>query len=242
MKKKMPERKLKKDTVHKIDEIKSNEKSENDKSSDSFIRVLIVISMIIATVAVYFLMTNSGATRAGIRDDYYSTWANVGGTFSLVDVNGKSFSSSQLRGRPNLIYFGFTFCPDICPTELQKISKVMDMLAKYNFEITPVFITIDPTRDTSSLLKGYLKSFNSQIIGLTGTTEQIEKVAKMYNVYYEKSAETANDEKNYLLNHTAYIYLMDQYGKFVKLFDISANAEEIVDFIHTHFIQSGFSR
>jgi protein SCO1/2 len=227
------ERKLSKDLVHKIDDATL---PPNKEPADIFIQVLIVISMVIATVAIYFLMTSTGATKPGARDNYNSTWSNVGGDFSLTDINGKDYTSASLRGKPNLIYFGFTFCPDICPTELQKISRVLELIAKYDFEVIPVFITIDPERDTPSVMKNYLKHFDRRIVGLTGSPEQIKKVGDMFNVYYEKPKDTVAGDKEYMINHTAYLYVLDRYGKFTKFFDISSHPEEIADFIHANFI------
>lgn len=208
--------------------------------TDPFIQALIVISVIITTVALYFIMSFSGATKLGVRDEYFSTWANVGGNFSLKGMHGEFYSSANLRGKPDLIYFGFTSCPDICPTELQKISQVMELIEKYDFDVMPVFITIDPKRDTPEVLRVYLKNFHHKFVGLTGDDEQIKKVADMFNVYYEKAeSDDKNDGKsnpNYMMNHTAYIYLLDKYGKFVRFWDTNSNAEEIANFIYEHLI------
>ena len=204
--------------------------------ADPFIQSLLVISVIITTVALYFLMSFSGATKLGVRDEYFSTWANAGGNFSLQGMHGEFYGSANLRGKPDLIYFGFTSCPDICPTELQKISDVMDKLDKYDFDVMPVFITIDPKRDTHDVIRAYLKHFHHKFVGLTGTEEQIKKVADMFNVYYEKAASDDPDNPHYMMNHTAYIYLLDKYGKFVRFWDTNSNADEIASFIHEHLI------
>ena len=195
--------------------------------TEPFVQILIVLSVIIATVAIYFMMTSSGNEKPkyGVSQQHSSTWKNVGGNFALVDTEGQHFLSAKLRGRPNLIYFGFISCPDICPTELQKISVVMDDLAKDKIDIASVFVTIDPARDTAPIIKAYLKNFNHNIIGLTGSTDQIRKVADMFNVYYERAGD--EHDVNYMMNHTAYIYLLDKFGRFVRFFDTSSSAEEI---------------
>ena len=195
--------------------------------ADSLVQVLIVLSVIIATVAIYFIMTNSGNEKAkyGVSQQHASTWKNVGGNFALMDTNGEHFLSAKLRGRPNLIYFGFISCPDICPTELQKISLALDLLEKDKIDVAPVFITIDPKRDTSVVIKAYLTNFHAGFIGLTGNDEQVKKVADMFNVYYERAGD--ENDPNYMMNHTAYVYLLDKFGRFVRFFDTSSTAEEI---------------
>ena len=217
---------------------------KESQSADPLVQVLIILSVIIATVAIYFMMTSEGSekTKYGVNPHQSSTWSNVGGNFALVDTDGKHFLSAKLRGRPNLIYFGFTFCPDICPTELNKMSRIMDLVEKDKIDILPVFITIDPKRDTYSLMKTYLGNFNKKFVGLTGTEEQVKKVADMFNVYYEKALPENDpkaelpENKNYMVNHTAYIYLLDKYGRFVRFFDTSSTAEEIAGFIHENLV------
>ena len=201
--------------------------------ADPLVQVMIILSVIIATVAIYFMMTSEGSdkTKYGVSPHHSSTWKNVGGNFALVDMDGKHYLSAKLRGRANLIYFGFTFCPDICPTELQKMSLVMDLLEKDKIDVLPVFITIDPKRDTYSLIKAFLGNFNKKFVGLTGTEEQVRKVADMFNVYYENAATDKADSTNYMINHTAYIYLLDKHGRFVRFFDTSSTSEEIAEFV-----------
>lgn len=209
------------------------ESQEPKKSApaEPFVQILIVLSVIIATVAIYFMMTSSGNEKAkyGASPQHMSTWKNVGGNFALVDVDGKHFLSAKLRGRPNLIYFGFISCPDICPTELQKISLALDILQNDKINVTPVFISVDPKRDTPEIIKKYLSNFRPNFIGLTGTEEQIRKVADMFNVYYERAGD--EHDPNYMMNHTAYIYLLDKFGRFVRFFDTSSDALEIAGVI-----------
>jgi len=207
--------------------------SKTSEQTDPMVQVLIILSVIISTVAIYFTMTSSGADKVkyGVNPHNSSTWKNVGGNFALVDTEGKHYLSAKLRGRANLIYFGFTFCPDICPTELQKMSLVMDLLEKNKIDLLPVFITIDPKRDTHELLKKYLGNFHKKFVGLTGSAEQIKKVADMFNVYYENASPDNINDAHYMINHTAYIYLLDKHGRFVRFFDTSSSAEEIAAFI-----------
>lgn len=203
--------------------------NKNPKSKDPLVQILIILSVIISTVAIYFIMTNSGSDKKkyGASTQHSSTWKNLGGDFQLLDMNGQNFASTKLRGRASLIYFGFISCPDICPTELQKITEAIQIVEKQNIDVTPVFITIDPVRDTASIIKTYLSHFHNKFIGLTGAEQEIRKVADMFGVYYERAGD-AND-KNYMMNHTAYVYLSNKYGKFVRFFDTSSDANEIAE-------------
>jgi cytochrome oxidase Cu insertion factor (SCO1/SenC/PrrC family) len=113
--------------------------------------------------------------------------ALIGGPFSLTDQTGRPVTDADYRGRYMLIYFGFTFCPDVCPTELQVMATALDQLGRQADEVQPIFITIDPERDTPSQLAGYVSQFHPRMAGLTGTPEQIASVARAYRVYYAKA-------------------------------------------------------
>lgn len=141
--------------------------------------------------------------------------AAIGGPFELTDQNGQRVSDKDFRGKLLLIYFGYTFCPDVCPAGLQVISAALDKLGAKADQVTPVFISLDPERDTPAKLKDYLSSFNRRLVGLTGTPEEIAKVAKEYRAYFKK----VPDEKHpgeYSVDHTSIIYLMGRDGAFVS--------------------------
>ena len=150
----------------------------------------------------------------------------IGGPFALVDQNGRTVTSDSLKGKPTLIYFGFTFCPDVCPTSLllmeTAVEKVGPETAK---KVNLVFITIDPERDTPELLKGYVPNFGPTFIGLTGTREQIAAVARAYRVYYQKVP--GKEGSPYLMDHSSIVYLLDRNGRFVTHFTHEAKAEAI---------------
>ncbi len=132
----------------------------------------------------------------------------LGGDFELTTQEGTRFSSASLKGRPHLVFFGFTQCPDICPTTLSEITGVLEQLGPDADKLSVLFITVDPERDTPEHLKAYMSSFDSRIIGLTGTPEQIASVAKLYRAYYEKIAGT--EDADYTLNHTASVYAFNK--------------------------------
>ena len=143
--------------------------------------------------------------------------ALVGGPFSLTDSSGKHVTDKDFRGRDMLIFFGFTSCPDICPASLQLMSTVLDKLGPKADRITPIFITIDPERDTAPKLDEYVKHFSSRIVGLTGTPEEIAAAAKAYRVYYNKVPNKVVPG-DYTMDHTGIIYLMDANGDYVTHF------------------------
>jgi len=153
--------------------------------------------------------------------------------FKLTDQKGQIFEGTSLKGKPALVYFGFTFCPDICPTALNKVVEVMDTLKKYAIDLNAVFITIDPERDSPATLAKYMTHFNQDIIGLSGTPSEIKQVASLFNVYYAK--DESGDAKNYMLNHSSFIYILDRDGMMVKLFSFQDDPKTIIDFLRLNF-------
>jgi protein SCO1/2 len=151
--------------------------------------------------------------------------ALVGGPFSLTDHNGKAVTDKDFLGKYMLIFFGYTYCPDFCPTELQVISAALDAMGPKGEAIQPLFISIDPERDTPAALKAYVENFNPRLIGLTGTPEQIAAVAKAYRVYYAKSGN--KQSADYLMDHSTITYLMGPDGRFLKHFAYSTDASAL---------------
>jgi protein SCO1 len=148
--------------------------------------------------------------------------AAIGGPFRLTDQSGQPFSDQDLRGKSFLVFFGYTHCPDICPTTLFDISEVMRKLGHDADRTAAVFITVDPERDTTAVLKDYMTSFDPHLRGLTGDPAAIAAVAKAYRVYYKK---VPLDDGDYSMDHTAIVYLMDQEGRFVSPFNMKRTAE-----------------
>jgi cytochrome oxidase Cu insertion factor (SCO1/SenC/PrrC family) len=165
----------------------------------------------------------SGADGAGGK---VMGQALVGGPFSLTDQNGRRVTDKDFLGRPMLVFFGFTFCPDICPSGLQVIAAALDQLGPKGEAIVPVFVTIDPERDTPAQLKSYLASFHPRLVGLSGTSVEINDVAKKYRVYFKK----VKDEKSsadYTMDHSTIMYLMDAKGQFVAHFSHATSADKL---------------
>jgi protein SCO1/2 len=150
----------------------------------------------------------------------------IGGPFTLTDHNGKRLTDQELRGKPTIIYFGYAYCPDVCPTSLLLMQTAVDQLGpQAAAKVNLVFITIDPERDTPASLKEYVGQFGPTMVGLTGTPEQIAAAAKAFRVYYQKVP--GKDGAPYLMDHSSIFYVMDSNFRFVKHFTHQAKAEDI---------------
>src|SRR5258708_1850538 len=181
-------------------------------------RLLLVFTAFLAGLVVcfgaiyYFTARGPGAGAISIPT------AQIGGPFRLVDQNGAPFTDQDLKGKTFLVFFGFTHCPDVCPTALYEMSEVLTKLGSDADRAAVVFITVDPERDTPESIKDYLASFDPRIHGLTGDAAALAAVAKAYRVYYKKVPLEGGD---YTMDHTAIVYLMDKEGRFV--FPITLN-------------------
>lgn len=199
-----------------------------------WIWMLIAAPAVMMTVFFALMLTDEREPRpAPVRT---SGEAQIGGTFELVDHTGRAVTDADFRGRPMLIYFGYTYCPDVCPFSLQQMAVALDRLdADERARIQPVLITVDPERDTVEQLAQYVTSpsFPDGLIGLTGTQEQIAHVAQAYIVAYRRADDGASSD--YLMDHTSILYLMDSQGEFVDLFthgsEPAAIAARLKDFL-----------
>ena len=149
--------------------------------------------------------------------------AAIGGPFQLTDQAGQTVTEKSLQGRPTLIFFGFTHCPDVCPTSLFEMSEVLRAMGKDADRVNAYFISVDPERDTSAAMKDYLSSFDPHLKGLSGDPDQTAKVVSAYRVYAKKVPLKDGD---YTMDHTALIYLMDRDGKFVAPFNLKRTPED----------------
>ena len=152
--------------------------------------------------------------------------ALVGGPFTMVSHKGDTVTDKSFLGKPMLLFFGFTFCPDVCPTELQVMAAALDELGEAGKDIQPVFVSIDPERDTPDVMAAYVGNFGERFAGLTGTPQQVAEMAKAYRVFYQKQDNKA-DPANYLMDHSSIIYLMGADGKFLKHFTYSTDAKAL---------------
>jgi len=148
----------------------------------------------------------------------------IGGPFKLIDQDGKPITEAALKGHPSLVFFGYTHCPDICPTTLFELSEVLRALGPDADKTAGFFISVDPDRDTPEVMKDYLSSFDPHLRGVTGSNNAIEAVEKEYRVYAKK-VPTGKDG-DYSMDHTALVYLMDKQGRFVAPFKLDRKPEE----------------
>jgi len=152
----------------------------------------------------------------------------IGGPFTLSKPDGETVTDRTYRGKWLLVYFGYTFCPNSCPTTLLEIATALKQLGQDAAKIQPLFITVDPQRDTPAVMQQYTRSFDSRIIGLTGTPQQIASVARAYGAYYVPHR-TGSGPNDYVVDHSTYIYVMDPEGKFVRVFDSGTSGDRIAD-------------
>lgn len=197
------------------------------------VKIIGLVAVIITIISLYILITMQNPGKNIKGDHSNSVAAHIGGDFKLTDRHGAVFDSQALKGKMTLIYFGFTYCPDICPTTLQKMTKVLNDLDKYKIDINAVFVTVDPERDNAVALNEYLKNFHPKIIGLTGNNIEIKAVADKFKIYFAKSGGD-NNSFDYMIDHSSFIYLFDKKGKYVKHFSIDSTADEIREYIRVN--------
>lgn len=153
--------------------------------------------------------------------------ALVGGPFELTAHDGRRVSETTFRGKLMLVYFGFTYCPDICPAGLQVVTAALEKLGADADKVAPVFITVDPERDTPEQMKQYVSSFHENFLGLTGSPKDIAKAAKAYRVYYRKVQDEALSD--YTMDHTSFLYLMGTDGAFITHFPHTISPEKLAE-------------
>ena len=193
-------------------------------------RLVLILSAFLAGLvlcfAVVLLVTGRGPAPLA------NPTAAIGGPFRLTDQNGKTITDQDLKGHPSLVFFGFTHCPEICPTALADISQIIDTLGPDGSKVNALFVTVDPERDTPAVLKDYLSSFNPRLIGVGGDADALAAVAKEYRVYYKKVPLKDGD---YTMDHTAIVYLMDKNGQFVAPFSLKRRPEDAAAELRKYF-------
>ena len=157
----------------------------------------------------------------------------VGGSYSLTDHNGNKVTDKSFSNKFKIIYFGYTFCPDICPTGMAVISQALDLLGNKARRIKPIFITVDPKRDNVEIMAEYHNHFHPSFSNLTGTLDQIRRVAKLYRVYYKKS--DASEAENYLMDHSSIMYVLSPEGEYINHFGPEITPAQIVAFFNRIF-------
>jgi protein SCO1/2 len=183
-------------------------------------QILLILAAFVTGLVVFtgvFLYASGNLGSGG------QTASGIGGPFKLIDQNGKPITDADIKGRPFLIFFGYTHCPDVCPTTLFDVSEVMRALGKDADRAGALFITVDPERDTPAVMKDYLSSFDPRLRGATGDRTAIDAAEKAYRVYAKK---VPAENGEYSMDHTALVYLMDKQGRFVAPFSLKRRPED----------------
>jgi protein SCO1/2 len=175
---------------------------------------------------------NATPSAAELMDALMWNHGPIGGPFDLIDQNGRRRTDAEFRGKLLILYFGYTHCPDVCPTDLIAISSAIRLLGAAGNNVQPIFITVDPQRDTVEHLRGYVPTFHPRLIGLTGSEHDIRTLALAYKVYYAKTA--AEHGEPYAIDHTGFIYLVGGDGKYLGFFPPGTPPERMVEVIRQH--------
>jgi protein SCO1/2 len=183
-------------------------------------RILLVLGAFLAGLVLFstvvFIVTGRSPAPVALQ-------SSVGGPFRLIDHNGRTITDQDMKGRPFLVFFGFTHCPDVCPTTLFEVSEILRALGGDGERVRALFVTVDPERDTPEKLKDYLSSFDPRVIGVTGDEAAIKAMEKTYRVYAKK---VPLDAGGYTMDHTAIVYLMGKDGRFVAPFNMKRKPAE----------------
>lgn len=187
-----------------------------------------LFTLIACAFIIYYQIKNQPASY--VQDKKGEGKIQIGGDFRLTDQRGKLRTSQEFKGKLMLIYFGYSFCPDICPLGLQNITQALNHLGRDRDQIVPIFITVDPKRDTVKHLAIYATNFHPSFVMLTGQVDEIEQLKKKFKVY-SALAKTSIEERDYLIDHTTLVYLMDREGHYVESFAHSTPPEKIAQIL-----------
>lgn len=179
---------------------------------------LILLSVLLAALALTTVKPAQMGTGTAL----------IGGPFSMLNEKGETVTEKTYAGKYMLLFFGFTNCGDICPAELQVMSAAFAEMGSISDQITPIFVTVDPERDTASVMASYVKNFHPRLVGLTGTPEQVAAFAKIYHIYYQKVPDPKNPT-DYEMDHSSILYLMAPDGKFIKHFPYTTDAKGLAE-------------
>lgn len=192
--------------------------STKQQNTKTLVRLLIILSLTLIAVFVWSKYLNSDQTPTAAE----SSRALIGGEFELINHRGEAVTDKDFLGKYMIVYFGYTYCPDVCPMDLQIMADSLDYLSPEQLEqVNPVFVTVDPDRDTEEVMAEYAAYFHEKLVGLTGTQAQIDVVKKAYRVFAAK----ADDSADYLVDHTAYTYFMGKDGKLLQHFNHGEDPE-----------------
>jgi cytochrome oxidase Cu insertion factor (SCO1/SenC/PrrC family) len=219
----------------------SSAPEENGKGRNSVVRSIarrlgaaaLVVEMLIGAPGTLASAEDAaGPSAEELMDALMWNHGPIGAPFDLIDQNGRRRTDAQFRGKLLVLYFGYTYCPDVCPTDLMAISSAIDLLGPAGNDVQPIFITVDPQRDTVEHLRRYVSAFHPRLVGLTGSEHDIRTLALAYKVYYAKIG--AEHGEPYAIDHTGFIYLVDRNGKYLGFFPPGTRADRMVEIIRQH--------
>ena len=191
-------------------------------------RAIIAILFLVFAAGGFWYAFQAGHFGEDVENPRNVSRVKIGGPFELTNQFGETIRASDFHGSYILVFFGYTYCPDVCPTTLTTISTALDMLGDAASDVTPIFVTVDPDRDTPEYLKDYLQHFHPAIQGLSGSQDQTRQLAKDYGVYYAKVQE-GGDDADYLMDHTAIVFLMGPDGQYAAHFGHDATADVMAE-------------
>lgn len=184
----------------------------------AILAVGVLVTALVVTLGFQFLWRQPPAACGS------SGGGSIGGPFELVAGNGKTVTDKEIINQPSLVYFGYTFCPDVCPYDVARNVAVVDILEEKGIDVVPVFVTIDPRRDTPDVVAEYAEAYHPRMVGLTGSEKQIKTAADAYRVYFKKQG---GEGGNYLVDHSTFTYLMFPGNRFADYFRRDDTAEEM---------------
>ncbi len=182
-----------------------------------------VLALAVSAGIAWWQMDNAPSTIQGGT----KSAVPIGGPFAMTDHRGRPVTDADFRGKYLLIYFGYTYCPDVCPTELGVMARALDLLGPAADKVQPLFVTVDPERDTAAHLSDYVGLFHPRLVGLTGTAEQVRGIARAYRVYYAKAPQKDGKPEDYLMDHSSFLYLMGPDGGFIGVYPAGTASERI---------------
>ncbi len=190
-----------------------------------FVAATVIAVALGLTVNTLFLDEQGEITSSGVG------LPTIGGPFELVDHKGRAVTEADYRGKFMLVFFGYTYCPDVCPTELQVIGEAMDQLGEDGDMVRPLMVTVDPERDTVEAMADYMGNFHPSLTGLTGSIDQIKAAARAYRVYFAKNP--ADEDGDYFMDHSSFVYLMGPDGKYLHHFSPMTTPEDMAEKIRS---------
>ena len=197
-------------------------------------RIYAIVSALVALVFLGGVWLATGAQKSGdkyaqCRQTAVAGGAQIGGAFTLVDENGATVTDRDVIDQPSLVYFGYTFCPDVCPLDNARNAEAIEILESRGDIVKPVFISIDPQRDTPEILRDFTDNLHPRMVGLTGTPEQVKAASQAYRTYFKKQEPEAGDEQFYLVDHSTFTYLVFPDEGFIEFFKRDTTPQAMAD-------------